>query len=209
MSWSGSKPFDEKWYRIRGKEGGQKEILEANHQWAIEKGQGDDFSHAFNHYFQLDGSWFAQRNIAYRYLFADISERRDCGYPIERPAGHDLDELFAKLRPIEEWVVFLEERINDCELAIQYQLNSIEKLRASIKACRNARDGSGDQELRRCREGITECAQRIRRQQREHAELVARLRDEERMEWHGMQCCAEILHLTYEDLIAGFLDDER
>jgi hypothetical protein len=42
MSWSNSKDFSKKWYRIREYQNGDKEILEADHQWSIEKGLGDD-----------------------------------------------------------------------------------------------------------------------------------------------------------------------
>jgi hypothetical protein len=40
MSWSHSKDFSKKWYRIREYQNNDKEILEADHQWSIEKGSG-------------------------------------------------------------------------------------------------------------------------------------------------------------------------
>jgi hypothetical protein len=207
MSWSGSKPFREKWYRIREDENGQREILEANHQWAIEKGQGDYFNQSFNHYFMVDNNWLVRKDVAYQHLFADIDERLSREYKIERlVAKEELDRLFESLRPIQEWVVFLEERINDCELAIQYQLGNIERLQTEFKIRGGDREINYDQELRHHKEKIMECLQKIERLRVEHGELVAKLRNEERMEWHGMECCAEILHVKYEDLMAQFLN---
>lgn len=208
MSWSGSKRLNKKWYRIRENAGGQKEILEADGQWAIEKGQSDTTDDSFNHYFMIDGSWFAQKDVAHKYLFVDTNARLALGYEIERlNAEEGLDELFATLQPIQQWVVFLEERLNDCELAIQFQLGDVKALQKKIKLHRNAHAGDCEQEIRQYQEKITECVKKIQRLQIQHEELVAKLYNEEGIEWGGMQCCAEISHMAYADLLAKFLND--
>ncbi len=193
MRWSKSRPLDEKWYRTREIESGRKEIIESDQQWAIEKGLDADFKHSFNYYFSVDGGWRIQRNIPYRFLFPDSQALVAHGYPVEMLDGLNADELHAKLQKVQHWVVFLEERLNDCEMAIDYQLGSIKSLR--------------EKKPDSYREKITACAQKILGLRQEHQELVSRLAVEEEIEWHGMPCVADLMHGSDDALIARFLDD--
>jgi hypothetical protein len=194
MPWSRSKPFMEKWYRIRENEGGRKEILEADHQWAIEKGLGDNYKASFNHYFMVDNNWFAQKDVAYQYLFVDINVRFEHGYKVEPLTLKErFDELFEALHPIQGWVVYLEERINDCEMALEWQLGRIEVLQKQIATCANEYNNKNDQELRQYKEEITECARKIQQLKIEYTKFVVKLRNEEQMEWHDRKCLARRL----------------
>lgn len=208
MSWSGSKPLDGKWYRIRDDEVGRKQMLEASHQWAIEMGLDDNFKETFNHYVKVDGDWLVKRNVAYRYLFADLNVNLERAHDFERPTQPEtLDRLFETLRPIQEWVVYLEERLNDCELAIQYLLSDIAGLRSGLKSDRTQRDGDAVEKPRQTRTKIEQCVRELLPLQAEHEALVTRLFKEEGRRWHGMACCREISGLTQEALLARFLDE--
>lgn len=207
MRWSGSKPYQGMWYRIREDGDGRRELLEARQQWDLEKGQGDDFSHTFNHYFKVDGFWYVQRDVAYRFLYAEIPTRLEHGYSsVPLPLNDEMDERFQKLRPIQEWVLYLEERINDCELAIQYELDTIRELQARLRGRREAGEaGPGQEQQDKAR--IAHCVEGLCRLKAEHAGMVAELDAEEGVVWHGMARCAELLKLDDEAMLAKFLGE--
>jgi hypothetical protein len=185
--------LNRKWYRIRESESGRKEIIESDEQWAIEKGLDADFKHSFNYYFSVDGGWRIQRNIPYRFLFPDSQTLVAQGYPVEALAGVNEDELHATLQKVQHWVVFLEERLADCEMAIDYQLGNIKSLH--------------EKKPDSYREKITACAQKIAVFRREHQDLVSRLAVEEEIEWRGMRRVADLMLGSDDKLIARFLDD--
>lgn len=189
MSWSGSKfyPLRQKWYRIREHENGDKDLLESDHQWAIEKGLGDDYDHSFNHSFKRGGYWFVQENIEYQFLFVEAQERVAYGYPIQPfDAGEPLDELFAHVQLLEEWLVYLEERLNDCELAMLSCEQSILQRRAEIAAYRQRLDGNYGQEICHHQARIVQSIQKLREFQTEHESLVAQLLSQEGREWRSV-----------------------
>lgn len=193
MRWSKSKPLNKKWYRIRESDSGRKEIIESDQQWAVEKGLDADFRHSFNYYFSIDGEWKIQRNIPYRFLFPDSQALVAQGYPVEAFTGLNADELHATLQKVQHWVVFLEERLNDCEMAIDYQLGNIKSLH--------------EKKPDSYREKIIACAQKILGFRLEHQDLVNRLLTEEDIEWRGMQRVADLMHVSDDELIARFLND--
>ena len=87
----------------------------------------------------------------------------------------------------------LEERLADCEMAIDYQLGNIKSLH--------------EKKPDSYREKITACAQKIAVFRREHQDLVSRLAVEEEIEWRGMRRVADLMLGSDDKLIARFLDD--
>lgn len=184
MSWSNSKKNSKKWYRIREYQSGDKEILEADHQWSIEKGLGDDWNANFNHYFKKNDHWYMQREIKYKYLFVDPEERVFDGYKIEQLDDEEqLDRLFAELKPIEEWVLYIEERIYDCIVAIDYAEAGLLEHQAKIQSYLNESDGNHEQNIRKHEEWITQETQRIHKLTTEKENWINKLLHEEGIEW--------------------------
>lgn len=184
MSWSNSKNFSKKWYRICEYQNGDKEILEADHQWSIEKGLGDDWDAHFNHYFKRIDHWYMQGEIKYIYLFVEPEERVLYGYKIQKiDSEEQLDKLFSELKPIEEWVLYIEERIYDCMMAIDYTESEVLEHQAKIQSYLNKSDGNHEQDIPKHEEWIAKQTQKIHTLKIEKENLIRKLFDEEGIEW--------------------------
>ncbi|WP_271253748.1 hypothetical protein [Pseudanabaena sp. Chao 1811] len=183
MSWSNSKNFSKKWYRIREYQNGDKEVLEADHQWSIEKGLGDDWDANFNHYFKKNDHWYIQRGIKYKYLFVAPEERVLYGYAIEQLDNETIDVLFTELKPIEEWVLYIEERICDCIMAIDYAEAEVLAHQTKIQSYLNKPDGNYGQDIRKHEEWIMKQTQKIEQLKIEKEDFIRKLFKEEGIEW--------------------------
>jgi hypothetical protein len=184
MKWSHSKQFCQKWYRIREYQNGDRDILEAEEQWSIEKGLGDDREANFDRYFKRHGQWYSQRAIKYRYLFLETIDLVNYGYEIERlDCPEQLDELFGNLKPIEEWVTYIEERISDCMMAIRYKEASIDECRAKIKLCLHKFDLNSERDILIYKQRIARLNQESEELKIEREQLINKLLEEEGIEW--------------------------
>lgn len=183
MFWSNSKKFSKKWYRIREYQNGDKDILEADHQWSIEKGLGDDWEANFNHYFKRNAHWYIQKKIKYQYLFIDPEERVLYGYAIEKLDNNNIDALFAELKPIEEWVLYIEERIYDCIMAIDYAEAEVLTHQVKIQSYLNISDENYSQDIRKHEDWIIQQTQKIEQLKIEKENLIRKLFQEEGIEW--------------------------
>lgn len=184
MSWSKSKDFSKKWYRIRECQNGDKEILESDRQWSIEKGLGDDWDTNFNHYFKKSDYWYIQREIKYEYLSVNPEERILYGYKIEQlDSEEQLDKLFAELKSIEEWSLYIEERILDCIMAIDYAESGVIKHQTKIQSYLNKSDGTHEQDIREHEEWISQETQKIHKLKIEKENWIDKLLKEDGIEW--------------------------
>lgn len=191
MAWSRSKDYNQKWYRIKAYQNGDKDILEAKDQWSLEKGLGDDWDYYFDHFFRRDNHWFIQTKIHYKYLFVEPNERSFYGYDIRELGDSEyLDELFTHLQPIQEWMLFLEERVSDCEMAMEWQEAQIVKHQAQIKFLSNKPNENHHQEINHHQERIFQHIQKIREENLELDALLDQLLNEEGVKWQ--RTCSHI-----------------
>jgi hypothetical protein len=184
MTWSLSKKFGQKWYRICEHQNGDQDILEADHKWSIEKGLGDDEKADFNHYCKRCNQWYSQLQIKYKYLFFEPEDIVPYGYKIQQlENGEQLDHLFTELMPIEGWVTFIEEQIYDCIMAIEYKKAGILEHQAKIKSSQSKSDLNCEQNIDFHREQIARLTQEVQKLKLEQEELINKLWDEEGIKW--------------------------
>lgn len=182
MIWSGSKNdrITGKWYRIKTTPIGEHEIMMADGQWDLEKGHsGDTF---FTHYFQRQGSWLFQENIPYRFLLTEPQVRD--GYIIKPYGnGEELSQLYRRLEQTGDWLVYLEERINDCELGMEWLAGQSIRLKERLLHPERFPKSPRLSTLREVNVLINDFSERKQKNEKEFVELINRLATEEGGTW--------------------------